>query len=256
VVWWDLADKSVKMRASPDGGATWGEATRLSGGGWGGPLVESPTNGTLARALLPTGSRTIQVVRAANGSVTTFPIADAGGQTLIFPVAAYDAAGALYVAWSSGDVPSVKLARSLDDGVTWSAPQAISTPGHAALLPAIVAGAAGRLALAWYEARVADLGPGSPNLWDVRLAESTDADATAPAWAHATLTTTPAHVGAVCTSGAGCAPGASDRTLGDLLEIRLLRGLPIVAYATDGPARSESAQVYVGRVGAGTNLEG
>lgn len=92
-------------------------------------------------------------------------------------VVAVDAAGTLYALWSAdavdGGPARIYFSRSTDSGATWALRRDLSEApagaGHA--FPAIVAGAAGDVRVAWMDSRA------NP-LWNVRYRGSTDGGAT------------------------------------------------------------------------------
>jgi hypothetical protein len=92
-------------------------------------------------------------------------------------VVASDAAGTLYALWNANTVDRapnrIYFARSTDDGVTWSARAEVSTAlsGAAHSFPAIVAGGAGDVRIAWQAARVG-------TLWNTYYRSSTNGGAT------------------------------------------------------------------------------
>ena len=201
-----------------------------------GPLVAAPDGGLY----LPVALDGVQVLRSLDGGATwdLQRVAPANAQ-FIFPWLAADAQGVLYVAWASDEdavvpqksamVPRVFLSTSHDHGATWAAPTQVSPEGHAALMPTLAAGAAGRVALAWYEAETALPSEHARQSWRVAVATSLDGGAT---FERALATPDPIHVGAICTSGATCID--SERSQGDFFEIAIRpNGLPIVAFVRD-----------------------
>jgi hypothetical protein len=273
----------ILIRSSGDQGLTWSPIREV--------LDRDPVAGQPAFDLqdgdmyLPINDATsVQVLRSADGGVTwevsTIPGSriQADGTALpmyIFPVAAVDSAGTLYVAWSIDPsvlvlptvagkivgVPKVFLATSADKGKTWSEPTMLSPADKAAVLPAIVAGAPGRVAVGWYESVSAVTLPSDtlPNQWVVTLAESTTADQRDAAWVTTPVTPEPIHFGAICTGGIVGCNVAGDRTRGDFFEIALLpNGQPIVAYVEDAvPITSSDHQrvnAVVAQVEDGTPL--
>jgi hypothetical protein len=150
---------------------------------------------------------------------------------------AQDDAGTLYLTWTTDDrksgtsggcsnaatptANSVLLTHSTDDGRTWSTPTVLARPGTTVNWPWIVAGAPGRVAVAWYAYdRIVDLNcaPADAKM-GVRLAMIRDAST-----AHPRLSTTdpigrPVHVGPVCTNGTACVATGQDRRLGEFFTL-------------------------------------
>jgi len=188
----------------------------------------------------------------------------------IFPVTAVDANGTVYIAFAAdahatpATTPKpaarsgVYLSVSHDGGRTFTTPKLLSDPAHAALMPAIAAGAAGRIAIAWYENEHGIPSENLPDEWDTKLWESSDADAGAAHAVLAQLNGAPNHIGAVCTGGSGCL--VSDRCLLDYFEVALDgQGLPQVAWAscdvgTGVGVAAVATAVHFGGVERGTPL--
>lgn len=134
---------------------------------------------------------------------------------------AVDDAGNLYVSWVEprSNTNHVYVARSTDLGLTWSAPERVSG-GSTAVMPWIVAGADGHVAVAWYEADAR----GDPNgvpataAWVPRVAVRQGWGET---WQHGALSATPNHEGPLCTHGAACYGMGIDRDLLDYFEIAI-----------------------------------
>lgn len=132
---------------------------------------------------------------------------------------AVDDAGNLYVAWAEprSMTNRVYVARSTDLGLTWSTPERVSED-NTAVMPWIVAGADGHVAVAWYEADVR----GNPNsvpadaAWTPRVAVR---QGWSEPWQRAALSPTPNHRGPLCTHGAACYDMGIDRDLLDYFEL-------------------------------------
>ena len=90
---------------------------------------------------------------------------------------ASDAAGTLYALWNAGLIDKgperIYFAKSTDRGATWSAKVEVSTApaGVAHAFPAIAAGAAGDVRIAWMDARAANSGM---DRWNVYYRTSTN----------------------------------------------------------------------------------
>jgi len=97
-----------------------------------------------------------------------------------------------------------------------------------------------------------------PDAWNVKMWESVTADQATPVAKTVTLTSSPNHIGSICTSGAGCA--ASDRSLLDYFEVAIApNGQPIAVWSSSlgGTGLGVAAQgtdIYFGGIAAGTPL--
>ncbi len=83
------------------------------------------------------------------------PSARGGSLAHVLPALAIDRAGTLYSAFSlrlgTGTETHIYLTHSRDGGASWSAPARIDAPGTGSnVMPALVAGGPGRVALSWY----------------------------------------------------------------------------------------------------------
>jgi hypothetical protein len=201
----------------------------------------------------------VRVARSTDGGMTwqgfdVAPVID----TRSFTVGTTDSAGNLYVAYDAtqalpatitGLEPASKsrifVATSIDDGATWSAPKQVSEELRTAIFPWIVAGAAGKVDVAFFvmdNLTAPDLG--SPiTTWDIVMAQSVNALALAPSYQRLTAVQD-FHAGSVCTSGLACAgpqnlgfgnaPTPFDRRMLDYFEMRIdLAGNAYIAYGVD-----------------------
>lgn len=272
VQWRDFTSGShIAFRKSTDGGATWSPIREPIADGRQGPMAHDATTGYVYLPHILPGAGGMTVARSIDGgaSWTDVPVAPLPERAWIFPGVAVDSAGTVYALWSADPdqlilpneagrhvaVPTVFLSVSTDHGITWSAPRAISAPGMDAIFPWIVAGDAGRVAIAWYEGVSPTPGSRLPNVWNVKVAMSTTADLPDAEFVTVTVNTVPIHLGGLCAEGGGCFSTAGDRTLLDFFEIRALPdGSPILAYAADGLAPQASIRVMASRMIDGTSL--
>jgi hypothetical protein len=173
---------------SLDGGLSWGPTgspPSVAGASLHGHIKAAP-DGTL---YLPRNSNYATVFVSTNDGLTWTPhLASAfndspGGAD---PTVAVDDAGNAYFAWIDA-VGHVKLSISKNGGATWSAPIQASPPGVTANLPALAAGADGRIVLAY--AGTADLangyqtpgyGTNHAQRWVGYMTISTDATSASP----------------------------------------------------------------------------
>ena len=95
-----------------------------------------------------------------------------------------DAAGALYALWNGGAVSGgaerIYFSSSTTAGVTWSARTSVSTAraGVEHAFPALVAGTAGDVRIAWMDTRIRDRARPNPSLWNTFYRSSTNGGAT------------------------------------------------------------------------------
>lgn len=193
-----------------------------------------------------------------------------GFATSIFPVVAADQNGTLYVVFSVDQqfLPAttpkpaarfgVYMMVSHDQGDTWSEPLLLSDPDHVALMPFIAAGAAGRVAVTWYENTYGLPSDFLSDLWNVKMWESITADQAAPTGLTVQLNGEPNHIGAVCTAGTGCLAG--DRSMLDFFEVVISPdGQPKATWAytvlgTGIGVAVVGPDIYAGGVADGTPL--
>lgn len=146
-----------------------------------------------------------------------------------FATGTMDRAGNLYVAWSGipkddldpAKVPTrIFMSVSRDKGDHWSKPIVATPDVPVASMPSIVAGDAGRVAIAYYGTSV----KGDPNFnsgpWYPMLSYSLDALSASPQWSRTNIGEHTNHVNPICTAGLSCAIDPNrdqDRNLIDFL---------------------------------------
>jgi len=287
---WRHNNRTIQFRMSPDNGTTWGPLRTMSPDAVGGPVIHGPHRGEVYEAMTTFGTGAvaatsgakIQIARSLDDGVTwklqdvyvppqSLQFGLVGFPTSIFPVAAADESGHLYVVFSADQrlVPlaapkpaarfGVYLTTSKDQGATWSPPVLLSDPEKAAVMPWVAAGARGRIAVTWYENVYGLPSDQVPDEWHVMLRESITADSAPGEGLTVRLTTQPNHIGSVCTAGTGCIAGG-DRSLLDFFEVAITpQGQPVVTWVSSiaGTAigiAAQEAQIYFGTV-EGTPLK-
>ena len=181
------------------------------------------------------GQNSVRMATSADGGAswtlhTIFTGPPATGYASIFPAAAVDRAGTVYVVVS--DNSGVLVFSSADRGATWRGPVRVEPPtGGATVFPWISAGGPGGVVVAWLGSRVA--GVDAPDAsWQVYAAESLDAAAPAPAYRLFTVSDRPVHAKGICQQGIGCRSG---RELGDFFSVEVgPDGIANFAWADDG----------------------
>lgn len=133
-----------------------------------------------------------------------------GGRShgLSLVVGAADDAGNVYLAWSETTEKdsAVYYAASRDDGKTFGAPVRVDNGTASNVFPAITAGGAGEIAIAYYESNE----DGYPSdvskeaTWNVTLAWTRDALGAAPAFERAQLSNHTVKKGPICPDGTSC----------------------------------------------------
>lgn len=112
------------------------------------------------------------------------------------PQIAADKAGTLYAVWDDSHHSYIS---HMTDSTHWSAPTRIDTDVTFAGYPTLVAGDAGRVAVAFYGSTGLGRNMSSPWLqWSVYLAETADATATSPHFTQTAVTDYMVHSGALC----------------------------------------------------------
>ncbi len=236
-------DSSIVVRASFDGGNSWTDAVSGSEDTRFGGVAVDPASNAIAYAYDMGGE--LHVARSMdNGTTWQDAIAWTNEfQGQVFPVAAFDAAGNLYVAATQDpdgafgtnlatnrplEQPVLLLAVSKDKGATWSEPRQINPDGTTAWFPWLAAGAEGRVIAVWYQN---DRGLPRQATDDVYVMSgiSLDADDEDATWAVTRVKDTPIHFGPECRENPGCT-----RSLLDFFEVAIHpAGYPIVTWAED-----------------------
>jgi hypothetical protein len=197
-----------------------------------------------------TSERQLWLASSADGGTTwtSQRIVEAPTGTTVaaqYPSAAVDAGGTVYVAWS--DIGRIWYAWSKDHGASIGGVQPVDAQTALNVMPSIVAGDVGHIAIAWYAGTgSAAMGSNAENdEWRPMMAMSGNANSNQPALARLSLSGITVHRGSVCLLGAGCTDsgdrGPYDPRLGAHLALAVdpLSGGVKVAFASDGGAGGE-----------------
>ncbi|MDQ1713029.1 MAG: hypothetical protein QOE45_2479 [Frankiaceae bacterium] len=195
------SDGTIHLAASPDGTVYLDRGSLSVGPADIGDLTAAPDGVLYLGLTTSAGGPAVVVARSADGGRTWAastlhrPAGDAARVPSSAPSVAVDAAGTAYATWS--DDRAVYLSRSVRG--RWSAPALVSD-GVTGVLPTVAAGAAGRVAVAFYGVPgTRTAGAADPYLrWYGYLARSVDATATRPHWDVAVATPASVHQGRVC----------------------------------------------------------
>ncbi len=277
VVTWADQDgdpRGITFTRSSDGGATWTTPVDIVDGMIQlGPIHIAPDGRTLLQPYVTAGDNTLHVLISRDRGTNWIdvdtghalhrpatPLQNPWSPTVIFPVAAVDAAGQMYLAWSQyADDGSAHLRLSQSsDGENWSEPVAFAGEETTMIFPWIVAGDAGRVAVTYLQSNQL----GDPNLglhqWQVAANFMFFSDEMAVNTA-SSVSNGIIHTGAVCPNGGGClarvVPVYSDRTLLDFFEAALTPdGDLVVVWTQTDNTEARNPQVRFARQTDGTRL--
>ncbi|MEA3136450.1 MAG: hypothetical protein QOC71_731 [Thermoplasmata archaeon] len=145
---------------------------------------------------------------------------------------AADDAGNVYLTWGEAlgdgaDDLAIYVAASKDDGQTWGEKVRVDNGTGSKVFPVIVAGQAGKVAVAYYEGSEAAFPDDMQGTWNVTLAYTADFFGNGT-FSHAQLTSTPVKEGPICISGTTC---SDNREFADYFDaVRMPDGRVGVTY--------------------------
>lgn len=153
----------------------------------------------------------------------------------IFATIVVDTAGNLWWGWINNANTQAFVSYSTNEGQTWSTPRQVSTGAgspagtspdlHAVIMPWIVVGDPGRVAVVYYgttNTGSSSVGPGDVNaLWHVYASISTNAMDPNPTWTQVQADEHPMHRSTICTGGTGCVLSQTngDRSMADFFAV-------------------------------------
>ncbi|MFN2465065.1 MAG: sialidase family protein [Candidatus Dormibacteria bacterium] len=233
----------------------------------------------LANAIIATTPRGdddlsfLRLARSEDGGNTWSADANSGGApvldaTAVFPgngaedstvahqfvTAGVDRQGNLYYAFSlriAGQTQThIMLMTSRDHGETWSEPRLVDS-GHMGsnVFPTLIAGDAGRVAIAWYGSMVNDFND-TTAAWSEMFSVTTDAFNANGAWLQTRITGAqePMHTGDICQVGLNCTLTGGNRNLSDFQTIAIDGcGMTHPVWTNDyGPGQTVTARQVAG----------
>jgi hypothetical protein len=170
---------------------------------------------------------------------------------------AADDAGNVYLTWGealgdAADDLAIYVAASQDDGQTWGDKVRVDSGNGSKVFPVIVAGQAGRIAVAYYEGSEAAFPDDMQGTWNVTLAWTEDFFAADAVVQHGQLTSSPLKEGPICISGTTC---TGNREFADYFDaVRMPDGRVGVTYNLledgDGALRNGFAMTSADLLGA------
>jgi hypothetical protein len=153
----------------------------------------------------------------------------------LFATIVVDTAGNLWQAWINNANTKAFVSYSTDEGQTWSTPIQVSTGAgspagttpdlHSVIMPWIVVGDPGRVAVVYYgttNTGTTEVGPGDVNaLWYPFASISTNAMDPNPTWTQVQADEHPNHRSTICTGGTGCVLSQTngDRSMADFFAV-------------------------------------
>lgn len=246
----------VHVDVTTDGGQSWKAASSFGAG-----MV--PVGGSLFTAQDGTVYLTLQanngvwLARSTDGAKSfrlfrvSQRLADPGN---VWVTGAVDNAGTVYVSWVDAGTYSVFYSYSTDRGSSWSRPAQVNPPGTTAMLPAIAAGRAGDLAIAWYGTPgtlVPDYAPDSAK-WNVWTVRSLNADSRRASFTLSRLSSTPVLRGPMATA----LNGAHNGRLFDEFDIGIAPSGALMATFNDNGRIADTSQLIGGVTDPGLSSVG
>lgn len=228
VTWRNLLSSPFWLFKTEDGGLSWDGGTQLGNVGQSGPFQVDKSlrpvsiAGVTHEAIFSyqvyyqgSAVRVFRIIDRNDGYpliIDDLLIADPGVSVgNVFPQLAIDRDGNLYAAWSQG-ATDIYMTTSKDHGATWSTPVRVNDSSGTNIMPWLVAGDAGRVALVWYRGSLKG-NPNDPeNVWDILMAQSTDALSKKPRFQVTKVNDTIIHRGEICLRGLACDIDGSDRS--------------------------------------------
>ena len=243
--------QNFHLNRTRDGGQTWLAPQTIGNVTQSGPLVMDKTkrniggtNYILGYQMYYSGS-TLKMFRiqdpdtGANPTVVDLTVGTPGGAVAtVFPVPAVDNAGHLYVTWSNAS--AIFMSTSTDRGASWSAAKRVSPvsgdPGTGTIImPWVIAGDPGRVAVVWYRGSQASNSTSVNNRWDIYMGQSLNALDPSPSWTYTKVNEHNIHFGEICLIGLNCdlavPPGSRDRSFLEFPSITMdHRGAAMITW--------------------------
>ena len=273
VTWRNFEGGGFYMFRTRDGGLTWDKGRQLGSVSQSGPLKADKTkrrvrvNGVERDAILLYqiyySGNSIRMFRVTDLDDGSEPLvedkliytATSGSVNNVFPVISVDRAGNLYAVWSQS-ASAIYMVTSTDRGDTWSQPKRVSPPAMSGtiIMPWVVAGDAGRAAVAWYRGSQ----PGNPNSlaneWTLHMAQTLNALDAAPSFQTVQVSQNVIHRGEICLAGTLCDATGRDRSFLEYPSIDMdSKGAAVIVY-NDNTNQSEGPYVMLAKQATGPSL--
>jgi hypothetical protein len=273
VTWRNFEGGGFYMFRTRDGGLTWDKGRQLGTVTQSGPLKADKQKRRVSVGGVERDAILLYQIYYSGSQIRMFRVTDlddgsepkvedkliysssSGSVNNVFPVISVDRAGNLYAVWSQS-AGVIQMVTSTDRGDTWSQPKRVSPASMTGtiIMPWVVAGDPGRVAVAWYRGSL----PGNPNSlaneWTIHVAESVNALDAAPAFQTAQVSQNVIHRGEICLQGTLCDAQGRDRSFLEYPSIDMdSKGAAVVVY-NDNTNQSEGPYVMLARQATGPSL--
>ena len=273
VTWRNFSGGGFYMFRTRDGGLTWDKGRQLGSVSQSGPLKADKQKRRVRVGNIERDAILLYQIYYSGNSIRMFRVTDfddgseplvenklvhtstSGSVNNVFPVISVDRAGNLYAVWSQS-AGAIFMVTSADRGDTWSQPKRVSPAGMTGsiIMPWVVAGDPGRVAVAWYRGSL----PGNPNSlaneWTIHMAQSLNALDAAPAFQTVQVSQNVIHRGEICLGGTLCDAEGRDRSFLEYPSIDMdSKGAAVVVY-NDNTNQSEGPYVMLAKQATGPSL--
>ncbi|HJQ32678.1 MAG TPA: hypothetical protein VJ866_10880 [Pyrinomonadaceae bacterium] len=273
VTWRNFSGGGFYMFRTRDGGLTWDKGRQLGSVSQSGPLKADKTkrrvkvNGVERDAIL------LYQIYYSGNSIRMFRVTDfddgsepsvedkliytstSGSVNNVFPVISVDRAGNLYAVWSQS-AGAIYMVTSTDRGDTWSQPKRVSPASMTGsiIMPWVVAGDPGRVAVTWYRGSMAGNPNSLANEWTIHMAQTLNALDSAPAFQTVQVSQNVIHRGEICLEGTLCDAQGRDRSFLEYPSIDMdSKGAAVIVY-NDNTNQSEGPYVMLAKQATGPSL--
>jgi hypothetical protein len=242
------------------------QAVQIAGNAISDNSPKSPRYGTTYLPMETSKGITIASFNPSGAKSVKLHVAAPGKHQILFPTAAVDRTGTVYLAWTDSVTNQVMLVHSKGSLNKWSKPVFVNgKPVNVTVMPWVVAGDGGRVDIAFYGTHNDRAPSNNYGPWYPYLDQTLDARRAHPHFHQVRMTARPNHIDPVCLNGLGCTTDTSpagDRELGDFFKPAInAKGRLLVAYAdgddqlgkevANGPVPAPSfADIVVQRSGA------
>ncbi|HEX8188637.1 MAG TPA: hypothetical protein VF586_09810 [Pyrinomonadaceae bacterium] len=273
VTWRNFTGSGFYLFRTRDGGRTWDKGRQLGSVTQSGPLKADKTKRRVRVGGVERDTILVYQIYYTGNSIRMFRVTDLddgseplvddkliytssnGSVNNVFPVISVDRAGNLYAVWSQS-ASAIYMVTSTDRGDTWSQPKRVSPPAMTGsiIMPWVVAGDAGRAAVAWYRGSMAGNPNSLANEWTIHMAQTLNALDAAPAFQTVQVSQNVIHRGEICLEGTFCDVEGRDRSFLEYPSIDMdSKGAAVIVY-NDNTNQSEGPYVMLAKQATGPSL--